>query len=1168
MKFAEHLSAHLTPEWRKQYIEYEALKEILYKALDDFEELPVVDAVTVSKHFDQCDAIFFAMCQAELDKINNFFAEKLAEAKRKFAALRDEYDRHFSVHRWAPIPSFYMNSPATVISEDHCQDVSLYRTAESTPNYTHGTVGQINDMDMLRRRRNTLRLKKGEKRFANTTQQVGQNEETPRLKTYDLKLALSEFYLSLVLLQNYQSLNYTGFRKILKKHDKLFQRSNGLEWYRDVISGEPFHTDDSVDLMITEVEDSFTKLEGGDRQKAMKRLRVPPLAAQASGKSIFRFGLFLGIFLAELVSIVLVGVFTKVPRFSFPAFRLFRGSFLVIYYICMIGVNVYGWRSSGVNHVLIFEIDPRSHLNQFQLMEVGMFFAVFWGAAVLLYQFSDLIRLPGYAAPFTLFLLLLMFLFLPFQVFHYKSRFWLLKILCRIIRAPLARVRFPDFFLADQLNSLSFILPDLAYFLCFFIHFIDGQMMIKSNLRNATAVGTGQSPLFTPKAGFCDGMMWGLQPILKALPAWWRFLQCLRRYRDLAIKSPMPHLMNAGKYSTTLIAIAFTSLSGLIQNKILFAFMVIARVLNSVCTTTWDLVMDWGLLDRHSKENFMLREELVYRFRAYYYGAIIEDVIIRFAWILPLAFRNAPYIVDTEIVTSAVMFAEVTRRIIWNFFRLENEHLNNCGNFRAVRDIGITPIRRPTPDPAEVVGQEGDKAYGMFNQLLTFTRNTANSCNHNHDDNGSNNGNSRLSAMEGDHGELTATFAEYATALKHNNRKSLWNHLRETYLHQKKEKQRKVEMDLIFNMEEALRTARREVQAKASTMPPRGASPTRDPSRAQAKLYAKAQQVSPTSPPIAITNSGAVSNRSPRVSELRHRFRSNSDFALMRRSDRDTHSRQVMVDGHQRKAFAKATIPLTVCFLEPQQANSAESRFSGCRTPAFASTTDLPVFPNQASGILLPCTGENTNVNGGLDLVLAPEKLSHLNGDDSPDDTVLPIRTRALANQLRDLLNAFNSGQSAATPSIAGVTRPALPAAPATSQAPNPSNRPRRWRLESAGALLGGRGHRLIRTQTAQQRWRIDGAGKMSDANIEAIGKAKSKTRCKSVGTMEGINSDDRGRHTSVETSSVSLGEDLDDLEKCERDDESTHSSPRRPTYPSKFTVETVKNAEDGVTRF
>jgi len=44
----------------------------------------------------------------------------------------------------------------------------------------------------------------------------------PARKLRDLKLAFSEFYLSLILLQNYQNLNHTGFRKILKKHDKVF----------------------------------------------------------------------------------------------------------------------------------------------------------------------------------------------------------------------------------------------------------------------------------------------------------------------------------------------------------------------------------------------------------------------------------------------------------------------------------------------------------------------------------------------------------------------------------------------------------------------------------------------------------------------------------------------------------------------------------------------------------------------------------------------------------------------------------------------------------------------------------------------------------------------------------------------------------------------------------
>jgi hypothetical protein len=48
--------------------------------------------------------------------------------------------------------------------------------------------------------------------------------------TNDLKVAFHEYYLMLVLLQKYQLLNFTGFRKILKKHDKRFQTTRGDEW--------------------------------------------------------------------------------------------------------------------------------------------------------------------------------------------------------------------------------------------------------------------------------------------------------------------------------------------------------------------------------------------------------------------------------------------------------------------------------------------------------------------------------------------------------------------------------------------------------------------------------------------------------------------------------------------------------------------------------------------------------------------------------------------------------------------------------------------------------------------------------------------------------------------------------------------------------------------------
>lgn len=71
---------------------------------------------------------------------------------------------------------------------------------------------------------------------------------------------------------------------------------------------------------------------------------------------------------------------------------------------------------------------------------------------------------------------------------------------------------------------------------------------------------------------------------------------------------------------------------------------------------------------------------------------MIEDLILRFGWTLSMSLIEMGYI-DSDIMFSILAPLEVFRRFIWNYFRLENEHLNNCGNFRAVRDISIAPIK-------------------------------------------------------------------------------------------------------------------------------------------------------------------------------------------------------------------------------------------------------------------------------------------------------------------------------------------------------------------------------------------------------------------------------------------------------------------------------------------
>lgn len=117
----------------------------------------------------------------------------------------------------------------------------------------------------------------------------------------------------------------------------------------------------------------------------------------------------------------------------------------------------------------------------------------------------------------------------------------------------------------------------------------------------------------------------------------------------------------------------------------------LASVISSLYAYLWDIKMDWGLFDKNAGENRFLREEIVYSSPYFYYFAIVEDFVLRFAWAIGFSLTEN-HLISGDILTSILGPLEVFRRFIWNFFRLENEHLNNCGKFRAVRDISIAPI--------------------------------------------------------------------------------------------------------------------------------------------------------------------------------------------------------------------------------------------------------------------------------------------------------------------------------------------------------------------------------------------------------------------------------------------------------------------------------------------
>eukprot|EP00099_Drosophila_melanogaster_P020928 NP_648000.1 uncharacterized protein Dmel_CG10483 [Drosophila melanogaster] len=617
MKFAEHLTAHITPEWRKQYINYEEMKAMLYAAIEQSPSAELVEREMVTRYFAKFDEEFFHYCDKELAKINTFYSEKMAEATRKYGSLRSELTEALEMGHPKKLPAWKRRTP----------------------------LGKKN---------------------------------VPARKIQDLKLAFSEFYLGLILLQNYQNLNFTGFRKILKKHDKLLSVDYGARWRTDHVEAAHFYTNKDIDRLIQETEQAVTQdIEGGDRQRAMKRLRVPPLGEQQSPWTTFKVGLFSGAFVVLFITVVIAAMFYGFGENWRAGMRMFRAPFLIIECLFLWGVNVYGWRSSGVNHVLIFELDPRNHLSEQNIMEVASVFGVIWACCVLSYIFCDPLGIPQYAAPLCLYTLMAAFLLNPTKTFHHEARFWAIRILIRVIMAPFCFVNFADFWLADQLNSMVPAFLDIPFLICFF----------------------GRSPTWH-KAGkaasHCVEYVSLLHPIVAIMPAYFRFAQCIRRYRDT--KESFPHLVNAAKYATSFFVVIFahkyhttTDTYPLSKENPWFYCWITAAIFSSCYAYTWDIKMDWGLFDSKAGDNRFLREEIVYSSTWFYYFGIIEDLILRFSWTLSMSLIEAGYI-EGDVMMTILSPLEVFRRFIWNYFRLENEHLNNVGKFRAVRDISVAPM--------------------------------------------------------------------------------------------------------------------------------------------------------------------------------------------------------------------------------------------------------------------------------------------------------------------------------------------------------------------------------------------------------------------------------------------------------------------------------------------
>ncbi|RZC72368.1 hypothetical protein C5167_035560 [Papaver somniferum] len=488
-----------------------------------------------------------------------------------------------------------------------------------------------------------------------------------------LQQAFVELYSELRLLKSFSFLNVLAFSKIMKKYDKISSR-NASKSYLHMVDNSYIGSFDGVTRLMERVEATFIKhFTNANRSKGIRILR--PAAKRERHRTTFSLGFFAGCALALLAALILIvrarnilgteGT-TQYMETLFPLYSLFG---FIILHMLMYGMNIYVWRRYRVNYPFIFGFKQGTELGYREVFLISSALATLALASVLANldmqmdkntkDFKTLTELVP--------LLLVLFVFAvtvcPFNIVYRSSRYFLLVCLFHCICAPFYKVVLPDFFLADQLTSQVQAIRSIEYYICYY-----GGGGFKS--RDSSCQKSDAFKVFNFIVG--------------SIPYLFRLFQCLRRLFE---EKDAMQGYNAIKYFSTIVAVAIRAAHKLNNTTAWFTLAVLSSVISAVISTYWDIVLDWGLFQKNSKNRF-LRDKLLIPQQNVYFGAIALNILLRFAW-LQTVFNFKLSFLHMEAMVTIFACLEIIRRGIWNFFRLENEHLNNVGKYRAFKSVPL-----------------------------------------------------------------------------------------------------------------------------------------------------------------------------------------------------------------------------------------------------------------------------------------------------------------------------------------------------------------------------------------------------------------------------------------------------------------------------------------------
>ncbi|CAJ1420622.1 unnamed protein product [Effrenium voratum] len=531
-------------------------------------------------------------------------------------------------------------------------------------------------------------------------------------------------------LKGYAELNHAAVYKIMRKWDKLLERSDGVAViYHSMVEGTRISDTSAIEALDANVREAFAQRQPSNTEMSPE---VALLAAgfgrrtayglQGSALQAERFlFFFLGSSWALVLSIIVLICLPEKDPFtfsknyfltSFPVFRVCLSAVLVILGMAAVARVC---EDNFINHFFILGIDPRCRVSPNYLFTWAMLLSSAWilifamyvvdykWMVILVWSSSTHLERTSWhyvLYPVALLGITITLLLRPSSICRIRYKMQLLGGLGRTCLAPFYAVHFGDNMIGDVLTSLARPLRDVPAAICYLSsHHPQTPDSIERFLKQSNTCPTWEHMV--------------LSPIIAGLPSFFRLLQCARRYYDTRQRR---HLLNMGKYAASLLVVAVSRLAYPTW------VVIVVSAFATFYAAWWDVRMDWGLgcqelslFGRAARSGSQLRLSpsecdlqeppspgTTYLGRSThaspsknyhrhfaprtYCIAVLGDVTLRLTWVItlmPITLLGTDVVVR-EVLHMFMTVAEIFRRTFWAILRIEYEQVANASGYRAL----------------------------------------------------------------------------------------------------------------------------------------------------------------------------------------------------------------------------------------------------------------------------------------------------------------------------------------------------------------------------------------------------------------------------------------------------------------------------------------------------